>query len=147
MSQKNKEVLGDLKEYSSWNKGKANDDKITLFDFATFIATPDMLFAISELFNPELFWFDGCCFIKEKFSKEAYGSWKSKGLEKTEIEKVMNHIHITSILQGEELELNMAESCSELIVYMWNKAFISKDVVGAVIGTELNDLAVTITSK
>lgn len=147
MSHKSDNVLNSLKEYSSWNEGKDVDDKITLFDFATFIATPDMLFAISELFNPELFWFDDCCFIKEKFSEEIYNLWKLKGLEKKDIEKVMNHIHITSILQDEELELNIAKNCAELIVRMWNKIFTSKEVVGVVIGTELNDLAVTITSK
>ncbi|MDQ7050516.1 MAG: hypothetical protein Q9M92_13700 [Enterobacterales bacterium] len=59
----------------------------------------------------------------------------------------MNHIHITSILQGEELELNVAKNCAELIVDMWNKVFISKKVIGVVVGTELNNLAVTITSE
>jgi hypothetical protein len=140
-------ISNELREYSSWNTGKLAEDRITLFDYSTFIATPDILFAMAELFDPKLYRFEGCYFIEEKFSEDIYLSWKLKGLGKREIEKVMNHIHITSILQDSDMSIALAKHCCELIVDMWNKIFRNNNITSEVLGSNLEDLSITFFSN
>lgn len=135
-----------LKEYSSWNRGKKTDQKITLFDFATFIATPDLIFAMSALFSPKLVAHDGSFFIDQKFSIPNYERWKKQGLSSVEIEKVINHIHMTTILQSSDVDYLEAKKCADLITSMWNKCISEESVKAIVVGEVIEDLAVTIFS-
>jgi hypothetical protein len=68
-------------------------------------------------------------------------------LGKREIEKVMNHIHITSILQDSDMSIALAKHCCELIVDMWNKMFRNNNITSEVLGSNLEDLSITFFSN
>lgn len=66
------EIVEKLSDFQTWNKGKRKEDLINLFDYATFIATPDLIFSVTELFSPNLIKHDGCTFFGYNFEEEIY---------------------------------------------------------------------------
>ncbi|MDQ7050517.1 MAG: hypothetical protein Q9M92_13705 [Enterobacterales bacterium] len=79
---KSHDVLDSLKEYSSWNQGKGADDRITLFDFATFIATPDMLLQYLNYLIQSYFGLMIVVLLKKSLVKKFMVCGSQRGLKK-----------------------------------------------------------------
>jgi hypothetical protein len=140
-------IIDKLDDYSLWNEGKDESDRISLLDYACFNATPDLLIAVMELLNPTLINHEGSYFIKTRFDKSTYDDWKKEAVEKKEVEKVMNHIHVTSIFQNQDLDIEVAELAAILITNCWNREFENLSLEASVIGDSIEDLAVTLNSR
>lgn len=143
---KNK-AISKLTEYSSWNYGKAEADQITLFDFSTFIASPDLIFAMQALLSPDIIRHAECCFLEEKFDLEVFCLWQEKKLSKNQIEKVMNHIHMTRIIQDGCYDYEILKCCAEIICEFWNMKFKNEGLIAEYFGDDLDNLAITLSTK
>lgn len=139
--------LNRLKDFSSWNEGKSDDEKITLLEYATFVTTPDILFAMDALLSPEIIHYEGGVFIKDKFDKEIYSLWKAKNLSILETEKVMNHIHLKTVLQSDCDDFEVARQSAHIICKFWNVWFAKDGLEACIFGDNLDSLAVTLFHK
>ena len=138
-------TLAALSEYRKWKEG-ARNSSFSLLDFACCVGTPDILFAFAELFSPELVLHEGAYFISSKFDEGAYEAWKSRGTDAREIQRVMNHIHMASILQQGDVPTEVLEEAAGVIASMWTQSFRSSGLVGEVVD-EGPDVAVTLVSR
>lgn len=139
----NDEDLHLLSDFNSWNEGQPQD-RISIFDYLCFNATPDLLFGFAALFFCELIKVEGHWFIQSRFDHESYERWKNKGLDVVEIQRVMNHIHIRSLLQQQPLDDSLAMACAQLIKRAWDQVHKEKMMVAEVHGGE--DISVTLVS-
>lgn len=138
------EQTRDLEDYQSWNEGRSAADRLSLFDYATFAATPDLLLAFAALFFCELTEVDGHYFIAEKFDAEAYVDWRRRQPDMREIQRAMNNLYMSTLLQNAEVTDAQAKICAQVIAAAWNEVHGAKHVVAEVHGTVLDDLAVTL---
>jgi len=139
--------LDRLKDFKEWNEEKPPEQRISLFDYATFQATPDLLFGFAALLICDLVEVEGHYFIAARFNASYYDDWKTRLSDKIAIQRVMNHIHLTTILQNADADLQAATDCANLIASVWSEVHASKGVVGEVQGSSLEDLSVTLVNK
>jgi hypothetical protein len=138
------EDLKMLRDFNSWNEGKTADARISIFDYLCFNASPDLLFGFASLFFCELIRVDGHYFIRERFDEEVYREWKAGNYEVRFIQKMMNHIHMRSLFQKEQLSDALALSCAQMIRDIWNKVFSDKSLVAEIDGESSEDISVTL---
>ncbi len=136
--------LAGLDDFHAWNEGKTSAERISLLDYATFNATPELLFAFAALLLCDLIEVEGHYFIADRFNRVFYERWKLQLNDGKSVQRVMNHLHISTLLQNAELTDDLAKSCADLIASAWSEAHAAKGVVGEVHGTTLDDLAVTL---
>jgi hypothetical protein len=87
-------VLLELADYQAW---KASSPKpFSLFDYAGCVGTPDLLFAFAKLLCPKLVCHNGHHYIEARFSEDTYLKWKAIGKPDDEIQRVMNHVHVST---------------------------------------------------
>ena len=139
----NRQTLDELREYSKW-KSSSSSGEFSLFDFICCVATPDLLFGFAEVFYPELVLHNGAYFIESRFDETTFEAWTKKGTELREIQRVMNHIHMSTLLQGQGVSPDVARAAAEAVASTWTRVFHDRDLVGEVIGEGLEDLAVTL---
>jgi hypothetical protein len=70
---------------------------------------------------PELIQHDGLRFLSSRFSEETYEAWLQKDLTPKEIQKVINHIHISTLLQGQEVSDEAAAEAAKVIGIIWRR--------------------------
>jgi hypothetical protein len=133
-----------LSDFRSWNEGKCEADRISLLTYATFVATPDLLFAFASLFFCELVEVEKHYFIKDRFDVRVYEDWKKRLDDPRAIQRVMNHIHISTLLQNADVDEAQARSCAELLAAAWNEVHLRRGATAEVHGTTLEDLSVTL---
>lgn len=140
-----KESLQALREFNRWKSG-AQGASFSLLDFVCCVCTPDLLLGFAELFSPELVLHDGAYFIASRFDERTYEAWKNRGTKLREIQRVMNHIHMSTLLQREEVSLNVAREAAEAVASIWTLVFRDSGLSGEVVGEEFEDLAVTLSA-
>jgi len=138
------EQTRDLEDFQSWNEGRSGTDRLSLFDYATFQATPDLLLSFAALFFCELTEVDGHYFIAAKFDAAVYEDWKRKSPDHREIQRAMNNLFMSTLLQNAEVSDAQAKVCADVIAAAWNAVHGDRHVVAEVHGTTLEDLAVTL---
>jgi len=138
------EQTRDLEDFQSWNEGRSGADRLSLFDYSTFAATPDLLLAFAALFFCELTEVDGHYFIAEKFDAAVYADWQRRQPDAREIQRAMNNLYMSTLLQNAEVTDAQAKVCAQVIAAAWNEVHGAKHVVAEVHGTILDDLAVTL---
>jgi hypothetical protein len=138
-------VLAKLADYDAWRRGGPAGDAstLTLFAYAGCVATPDLLLGFAELFRPELTVRDGVHFIAAGFSDDTYAQWKSKGLGLSEIQRVMNHVHIARLLQSSDPDVEVLRACGRVLAEMWSITMAGCGVRGDFIDDEEGDVQVT----
>jgi len=140
----NEEQLRELDDFQSWNEGKTGAERLPLFDYVTFEATPDLLLGFAALFFCELTEVEGHYFIAEKFDAAVYEDWKRRQPDSREIQRSMNNLHMSTLLQNAEVTDAQAKVCAQVIAAAWNEVHGPRHVVAEVHGTTLEDLAVTL---
>jgi hypothetical protein len=133
-----------LEDFQSRNEGKSAADRLSLFDYASTAATPDLVLAFAALFFCELIEVDGHYFISEKFDVAVYEEWKRKQPDLREIQRIMNSLYMSTLLKNAEVTAAQAKVCAEVIAAVWNEVHGAKHAVAEVHGTTLQDLAVTL---
>lgn len=132
--------LGDLQKWK--RSGKTVDFR--LIDYVFCVGTPDLLFGYAELLVPELIEQDGALFIAERFDQDTYHSWMSRLNDQVAVQRVMNHLHLSSLLQDQEVSDNVAREAAIRIASVWSRVFAEKGLVGEVYGSTLDDLEVSL---
>jgi hypothetical protein len=136
-------VLSQLRDFLAWSKGGAVPGPVTLFDYVGFIATLDSLFGFAELFCPALVLHEGLHFLASGFSTQTYDAWVKQGRTPEEIQRVMNHIHISTLLQNQEVSDEAALESARVIAEIWTRTLGPEGVVVEAIGDGFADAAVT----
>jgi hypothetical protein len=91
----------ELKDYQAWVK---KDPTITLMLYAQFNATPDLIVAMAKFFYPDFIVYEECIFFQHhSFDVANFNEWKKvlKG-DLTQVELVMNHVHIDDLFRNFE---------------------------------------------
>src|SRR5262245_5878841 len=96
-------VIAELQDLHAWSKTGGTGALVSLLSYVGFIATQDMLFAFAELFLPDLVVHEGRHFLASHFKQATYDSWVQQGTSPEEVQRVMNHIHISTLLQNQEV--------------------------------------------
>jgi hypothetical protein len=140
----NEEQLRELEDFQSWNEGKAGAERLSLLDYVTLDATPDLLLGFAALFFCELTEVDRHYFIAEKFDAGVYEDWKRRQPDARQIQRAMNNLHMSTLLQNAEVTDSQARVCAQVLAAAWNEVHGAKHVVAEVHGTTLEDLVVTL---
>jgi hypothetical protein len=120
-------IIPNLRDYSRWKETDLGEG-ITLFDYAGFVATPDILCAIFSLFFPACVFYRGGYFLANHFDEALYETWSDKLDSTVEIQRVLNHVHVSTVLQNQEVSDMMACQCAELLGLAWERSLRQFDV-------------------
>lgn len=134
------QVLRELKDFQAW--GAESPSAITLLDYVGFVGTPDLLFAFAALFQPEVLVHHRLHFMASGFDGATYEAWKQRGLSGRAIQKVMNHVHISTIFQNQEVSDLVAVAACRLLRDIWRRTLDPNLIVEAG-GSGLHDAFVT----
>lgn len=135
------EALRQLKGYEAWRRGAEDYD---LIDYLMCVGTADSLVAMLELIKPELIHIDGHLFFKHKFSKDVYRQWSKKLATTRDIQRVMNHIHVSSFVQGDEITNEVAVHIATKLAEIWSAIFAPLGLVAEAYGDDLETAQVAL---
>jgi hypothetical protein len=135
-----------LRDVAAW-KATGPDlegEEFGVLSYLCFVATPDLLFAFAELLAPELVMHEGSYFIAERFSVANYEEWRARLEDARDIERVMNHLHISTLFQDQDVPDALAVAAAALIAGAWTRGFTSIGVVGEAYGDTFATAEVTL---
>ena len=136
-------VMSQLNDFRAWSATGAAPGPISLFDYVGFIATIDSLFGFAALFLPDLVVHDGLRFLASGFSGETYDAWVREGKTPHEIQRVMNHVHISTLLQQQEVSDEAAVEAARVIAEIWSRTLGTEGLIAEAVGTGFADAAIT----
>jgi hypothetical protein len=136
-------VLSQLSDFRAWSETGAIAGRISLLDYVGFVANADTLFAFAELFFPETTVHEGRHFLASRFSTETYRAWAQQGKSPEEIQRALNHVHISTLLQDQETSDEAALEAARVIAQVWNRTLGPEGMVAEAIGETFEDAAVT----
>jgi hypothetical protein len=137
------EVWAKLSDLRSWAQGGSDPESVTLLDYVSFVATPDLLFAFAELFFPETILYEGRRFLASGFKAETYEQWIRSGRSPEEVQRVMNHVHISTLFQGQYVADDTALEAAHAIAQIGTQTLGPYGVRAEVMGATFADFAVT----
>jgi len=116
----NDSVMAQLTDFEAWSKSAPQPSTITLIDYVGFVATPDLFFGFAALFRPDLTVHRGVRFLASGFSEALYEQWRSKGLDSREIQRVLNHVHISTLFQNQSIADETAVEAARILASIWS---------------------------
>lgn len=134
-------VLESLQDFQAWKAGKPDFD---LLDYAGCVATPDLFFALSAVLAPELVVHEGNYFFASHFERSTYEAWKEKRRDPIAIQKVMNHLHLSTLFQAQDIPPAVVKTIAGRLASIWSLVFADKGLVGEASGNSLEDAEVTL---
>ena len=134
-------LLKQLRRINEWKDHQGNSSDIDLLDYVGFECTPEIFFALAELFSPELIEYEGGRFLKSHFDSATFYSWQDKGFSMIDAQIMLNHIHVRTIIQGQEVSDELANAIANTIKFFWSLSI--KDAHIQVLASTYDDLAVT----
>lgn len=140
------ELLGDFAAWKSTGPPSQESTKFGLISYVTCVATPDLLFAFAELLAPDLVEYRGSYFIAERFDESIYDEWRSKLSDPRDIERVVNHVHISTLFQDQDVPDEVAVAAARLIADAWTRQFRALRLVGEAYGDSFGTAEVTLHS-
>ncbi len=126
-----------LKDYQAW---AARKPQLDLFDYVTCVATPDSFFAFLELFLPDLVLHEGNYFLASHFEPRTYDDWKRQLKDPGAVQKVMNHVHISTLFQQQEIPDLVARAVARQLAVSWSITLAAKGLVTEMYGDTFEDL-------
>ena len=137
-----KKISPQLEEFQRW-RNTEKGESITLFDFAGFIATPDILCGLVALLFPDCLSHRGKFFLANHFSDSLYDSWMEKLDSVAEVQKVLNHVHISTVLQDTDISDELACQFAELLCSAWRRSLRGLELTVESGGAGYDDAYVT----
>ena len=134
------EIERNLTDYQGWNAGES---EFGFLDYTCCVATPDLFFGFSELLVPELVEHEGEWFRAEKFDRKTHEDWKRALADPLAIQKVMNHIHLSTLFQDQVVADAVALAAARQLATIWSRVLADKGLVAEAYGDNLTDLEVT----
>lgn len=119
-----------LKRFQNW-MSKWNNPSLGLWDYAAYNSNPDLLLSIISILYPNTIEYENCIILEKSFDKENFASWKKESYTNTQIECVLNHLHIYDLFnnqeEGEEEHcLENLEYLGKIIIKFWKVALTDK---------------------
>lgn len=136
-------VMSQLHDFQAWSTAGAAPGPVSLLDYVGFIATLDSLFGFVALFLPDLVVHEGLRFLASGFSKETYEAWVREGKSPQEIQRVLNHVHISMLLQQEEVTDEAAVEAARVIAEIWSRTLGAEGLIAEAVGSSCADAAIT----
>jgi hypothetical protein len=134
--------LRELSDYQAWKEGE--EGSTSLLDYATYTATPDQLFGYAAIFFRELVEVDKHYFFADEFDPGAYQKAKEQLPDGRDVQRRLNALPMTRLLQNADIGDAAAKSCAGLIAAAWNEVHAHEGVTAEIHGTTLDDLVVTL---
>lgn len=135
------DLLADLPDFREWAEGERHFD---LWDYAMCVTTPDLFLALLEVLEPELVLHDGEYYLAHGFGDDIYKQWRQKLDDKRAIQRVINHLHISSLFQGRVVSDRVAAYAARHLAHHWSLVFADKGLVGEAYGDNFDDAEVTL---
>lgn len=129
-----------MDDFNAWRKGAEDFD---IIDYAMCVASPDLLALVLGLAEPEVVLHDGEYFLAHGFRADIYWQWLERLSDKREVQKVMNHIHLTSLLQEGRVPDDVASFIGQSLARIWSKTLRDKHLVAKMYGSGFDDVQVT----
>ena len=136
-------IIAKLADFQEWCKTGADKSPISLLDYVGFVASPDLVFGFAELFCPDLIVHEGLHFLGSGFSADVYEQWLRAGRNPREIQRVMNHVHVSTLLQHQVVSDDVAAEVARVVAAIWSRTLGPDGLVAEVVGSNLDDAAVT----
>jgi hypothetical protein len=133
-----------LSDYQAW---RGQSRTFSLLDYVGCVGSPDLFFAFASLFSPDLIEHEGYYFLADRFDLTTYDAWKEKIEDRAEIQKVMNHVHMSMLFQGQEVPASIAVAAANVLASHWSIVFRELKLVSAAAGTDLDSAEVTLFLK
>jgi hypothetical protein len=133
-------LVSELADFRSWKRDSQSFD---LLDYAGCVLTPDVLISVLSVVEPTLVVHDGEYFLASHFDPATYDSWLEKLGTKVKVQRMMNHIHISTLLQDQQISDALAVFVAEQIARLWSLVLASKGLIGEASGDSLEDVTVT----
>lgn len=137
-------ITSDLEDYRAWKSEKSDFD---LIDYLMCVGTSDALVAMLELMRPELVEVNGDYFIKHNFSEENLKSWMDQLKDVREAQRVINHFHVSSFMQGRPVTDEVAVYVAQGIASVWTRQFESLGLIAQSFGDDLETAQVSLFRK
>jgi hypothetical protein len=102
---------------------------------------------ILELFHPSLLLHDGNYFLMSHFSPELYADWMKQLKDPIAVQKVLNHIHVSTLFQQQRVPDVVAAEAAKQIASIWSKIFLDRGLVAEASGESLHNAEVTLFRK
>jgi hypothetical protein len=138
-----KSILTQLQDFQRWASTGASSGAASLLDYVGFVGTLDGLFAHAELFYPERVIHNGRQFLASGFTPQLYDDWISRGLRPKEVQRVLNHVHVSTLLQNQAVTDEAAVEVAKVIAHIWNRTLGPEGVIVESAGATFADAAVT----
>jgi hypothetical protein len=85
----------DPRELSTFKSASAGfTEPLTVWDFLNYRGGLHMAVAFGALFWPQFVEHEGCVFLSERFSVEAYEQWSAELPTRRDLEQMINHVHL-----------------------------------------------------
>lgn len=136
-------VMAQLTDFRAWSNSGPEPDTVTLVDYVGLVGTPDLLFAYAALFWPDLIVHDGLRFLASGFTTHAYEQWRGAGRTPEETQRVMNHIHVSTLFQQQVVSDEAAVEAARFIAQVWCRTLGPDGLTAEAEGMGLSDAAVT----
>lgn len=136
------EQLQRLGDFQSWKESE--DGVVTLLDYASYTATPDQLFAFAAVFFRQVVEYDHHYFFVDAFDQSTYERLKERHPDGREIQRTVNGLPVSRLLQNAAIDDAAARDCAQLIAAAWNEVHGRKGLVAEVHGASFEDLIVTL---
>ncbi|MDP3279189.1 MAG: hypothetical protein Q8Q09_28620 [Deltaproteobacteria bacterium] len=136
-------TLKSLDDVAAWQSSNPRSEPITLLDYVGFVATPDTFFAFADLYSPSLVVHAGYRFVASRFSVDTYDAWVRTGTPLLDIQRVLNHVHISTLIQNIEVSDHVAVEAARVLGELWQRTLGPHGLEVGVSGTTLDDAQVT----
>jgi hypothetical protein len=132
-------IFSRLPDVRAWQR---EHRPLSPLDFVALEGRPSLLFAYSSLLDPDLENVDGRFFLSNRFDRELLDNWEAKGVKGAEAQRVINHIHMSYLMQDECSDVEILDAAAVAVSNTWRKT-LPAGVTVEIIGAQTEDVSVT----
>ncbi|QDH72323.1 hypothetical protein [Brevundimonas sp. M20] len=131
---------GLISTLDAWNEGAVS--KIGLEDLSSLSGGSGLFLSYASLFSPKLTEVGGGHFLSFRFDEGIYLEWIGSGRAISDVELVMNHVHMTYFAQGEDVSIDVLDKMAEVLFHFWSLG-LPAGVSPVILGKGTVDVSVT----
>jgi len=113
------------KTFQNWKNQWEKPEQMGSWSYISFNIHPDNLLIVGELFFPKMVEVEDYVFFEEKFDEASFQNWKTSMPGDTNLEKIINHIHIYDLFENcsDEIEEATFIEIANLLKTTWDNFF------------------------
>ena len=90
---------------------------------------------------------EGHVFLASRFEVASFDAWRNRGLELREIQRVMNHVHVSTVLQNQDVSDAVAREVARVLAAVWTRTLGAEGLEVECFGESFHDAAVTFSQR